>query len=286
MPRRSIPRPAKEAGTVIDMKTGQPAKANALPALCKRIRELREKAGIEQKALAARIGVTANAVSNWENGRGRPDINLLPDICNALSVTLYDLFDLDEPALRFSEQEKTHLAGYRQLSPGHRHAIDSLTNTLLEVQAAESSPLIRKLTYYQKSLSAGFGDPAEFDAGGEPIYLYASRDVDRADCVFTVNGDSMEPRFHSGDLVLVSRIPDAPELRHGEIGAFIVGNETYIKVYGEDGLESLNPAYQPLHFHEAESVYLIGRVSSILDPAQIASPEDVDRYRLLHPEEA
>ena len=109
--------------------------------------------------------------------------------------------------------------------------------------------------------------------------------MDKSDCVFTVNGDSMEPRFQDGDMVLVSRIPDAPSLRHGEIGAFIVGNETYIKVYGDQTLESLNPAYKPLHFHETESVYLIGRVTGVLDPAQVASREDVDRYLLLHPEE-
>ena len=285
MPRRSIKRPAKGTESIIDLKTGQPA-AVPLPALCERIRTFREKAGIGQKALAARIGVTPNAVSNWENGRGRPDINLLPEICSALSVTMYDLFDLEDPAASVSKKELAFLSQYRQLSPGHRTAVNELTDTLLEVQAAESRPLLRKLTYYQKSLSAGFGDPAEFETRGEPIFLYASREVDRADCVFTVNGDSMEPRFHSGDLVLVSRIPDAPELRHGEVGAFIVGNETYIKVYGQDSLESLNPAYRPLRFHEAESVYLIGRVTGILDPSRIASPEDVDRYRMLHPEEA
>ena len=49
-----------------------------LPAVCGRIRSLRERLGMEQKVLAARLGVTANAVSNWENGRSRPDLNLLP----------------------------------------------------------------------------------------------------------------------------------------------------------------------------------------------------------------
>ena len=94
----------------------------------------------------------------------------------------------------------------------------------------------------------------------------------------------MEPSYHDGDMVLISRIPDAPGLQLGEVGAFIVGNETYIKVYREDGLESLNPRYKPMHFHETESVYLIGRVMGILDPQQIAAAEDVEKYQMLHPE--
>ena len=284
MPRRSIERPAKGSGNVIDMKTGKAVEKPALPVLCERIRFFRERAGMEQKTLAKLIGVTGNAISNWENGRGRPDINLLPDICRALNVTMYDLFDMEDPGIRYSAGEQIFLDQYKQLSPGHRMAVDQMVDTLLKVQIAESVPLIRRLTFYQKSLAAGVGDPSEIDDEGQPIFLYASREVDRADCVFTVNGDSMEPEYHNGDMVLVSRIPDAPDLQLGEVGAFIVGNETYIKVYREEGLESLNPKYPIMHFHDAESVYLIGRVTGILDPKQVATAQDIDKFQMLHPE--
>ena len=284
MPRRSIERPAKGTGNVIDMKTGKAVERPALPVLCERIRFYRERAGMEQKTLAKLIGVTGNAVSNWENGRGRPDINLLPDICRALNVTMYDLFDMEDPSIRYSAGDQIFLDQYKQLSPGHRMAVDQMVDTLLKVQIAESVPLIRRLTFYQKSLAAGLGDPTEIDDEGQPIFLYASREVDRADCVFTVNGDSMEPEYHNGDMVLVSRIPDAPDLQPGEVGACIVGNETYIKVYREEGLESLNPKYPIMHFHDAESVYLIGRVTGILDPKQVATAQDIDKYQMLHPE--
>ena len=88
----------------------------------------------------------------------------------------------------------------------------------------------------------------------------------------------MEPAYHNGDLVLVARIPDAPDLQYGEVGAFIAGNETYIKVRGKDELLSLNPAFAPIRFDESTPVYLIGRVMGILDPEQIAAEEDVNRY--------
>ena len=282
MPRKKIERPAKGTSKVIDIKTGKVVEKRSLPVICERIRFYREKAGMEQKQLAKLIGVTGNAVTNWENGRGRPDINLLPDICRALDITMYDLFDMEAPTPRLTAGEQIFLDQYRQLSSGHQMAVSQMIDTLLKVQMVENVPQIRQLIYFQKSLAAGLGDPSEIDEEGTPIFLYSSEEVDKADCVFTVNGDSMEPEYHNGDLVLVSRIPGAPDLQPGEIGAFIIGNETYIKVYGEDGLESLNPKYKTMRFDESAAVYLIGRVTGILDPRRVATAADVEKYRMVH----
>ena len=285
MPRRSIDRSAKGTGKVIDMKTGEIVAKPAIPIVCERIRYYRERAGMEQKALAGKIGITPNAVSNWENGRGRPDLNLVPDICEALQITMYELFGAEEPAGQYTASEQILIGQYRELTPGNRVVAERMMDALLQVQSAERVPRICKLTYYEKALSAGFGDPTEFEGEGRPLYLYASREVDRADCVFSVGGDSMEPRYHDGDMVLVSRIPDAPDLQPGETGAFISGNETYIKIYEKDGLHSLNPAYETMHFDGGNRVYLIGRVTGILDPSLLASEADISKYLLLHPEE-
>lgn len=279
MPRRKIA--AIPAAGLPD----EAALSGALPALCRRVRFLREKRGLEQKELAARLGVTANAVSNWENGRSRPDLNLLPALGRELGVSLDELFGLEAfgsaagaSSLPADAAENQLLGRFRELSPGHRAAVLRLADALLEAQAQERLPSVRELVRYGRRLSAGPGDPTEFDEDGAPLYVYASPETERADCVFTVNGESMEPVFHSGDMVLVSRIPDAPALRPGEVGAFIAGNETYIKVYEEDGLHSLNPAFPTLTFGESTPVYLIGRVVGTLEPRQIASAADAERY--------
>ena len=255
-----------------------------LPAVCGRIRSLRERLGMEQKVLAARLGVTANAVSNWENGRSRPDLNLLPALCRALNVTLPELFGAQIPAGDVSADELRFIGRCRVLNAGHRAAVEQLVDALLEAQGgqetpdAEPLPPIRRLIRFDRPLAAGVGDPTEFEEAGTPIWLYDSPETEKADCVFSVNGESMEPAFKSGDMVLVSRIPDAPALQYGEIGAFIAGNETYIKVYEKDGLHSLNPAYPPLHFDESTPVFLIGRVMGRLDPRRIVPPAEVERY--------
>ena len=91
----------------------------------------------------------------------------------------------------------------------------------------------------------------------------------------------MEPDYRDGDLVLVERGASGLSIGMGEVGAFIVGNETYIKVREEDGLHSLNPKYDVLKFGE-ESVYLIGKVLTVLDPEKIAAASDVELFRMLH----
>ena len=253
--------------------------SSAQPAVCARIRMLREARGLEQKALAARLGVSANAVSNWENGRSRPDLALLPGLAEALGADLYELLGAEAPSGKASPAEQRLLDRCRALNEGHRAAVERLVESLLEAQAvpaAEALP-IRKLIHFDRPLAAGIGDPTEFDEAGTPIWLYASPETERAGCVFSVSGESMEPAFRSGDMVLVSRIPDAPALQYGEIGAFIAGNETYIKVYEKDGLHSLNPAYPTLTFDESTPVFLIGRVMGRLDPRRIVPAAEVER---------
>lgn len=284
MARRKIDLSTSGQGNLIDMKTGKPVETPVLPVICERIKHYREALGIEQKALAELIGVTKNAISNWECGRSRPDVNLLPAICEALNITLYDLFKRDDPTIKYTAREQMLVDGYRALNAGHRHAVDNLIDTLRNVEALENCPDLLPLTYYERQLAAGIVDPTEFDDEGETVYVHASPDARRADCIFTVNGNSMEPDFRSGQDVLVQRLNNGPDLKYGEIGAFIVGNETYIKEYQEDGLHSLNPAYAPMHFHEEESVYLIGRVLGILDKADYASTEETERYLAVHGE--
>ncbi len=256
---------------------GSSASRSPLTALCENIRKRRVALGLEQKELAGRIGVTANAISNWERGRARPDINLLPDICSALGISLYRLYSLEEPSSIQTEAETAHLEEYRKLDDGHRAAVDALIGKLLAAQETGKRRKLKKLINCDHALSAGIGDPSEFEERGEPIFVYADKVTERADLVFRVSGDSMEPEFKNGCRVLVQRIPDGPRLQCGEIGAFTFGNEAYIKEYQTDGLHSLNPAYSVLKFTGPDPVYLVGRIVGVLDEADIATPAEAER---------
>lgn len=53
---------------------------------------LRRKKGITQEELARYVGVSAQAVSKWENG-GVPDTELLPKIADFFEISIDKLFD-------------------------------------------------------------------------------------------------------------------------------------------------------------------------------------------------
>ena len=59
-----------------------------------KIKNLRNKAGLTQEQLAARLGISAQSVSKWENAVTMPDITLLPTLAGELGVTIDELFDL------------------------------------------------------------------------------------------------------------------------------------------------------------------------------------------------
>lgn len=60
--------------------------------LCKNICAQRKAAGLTQDALAAKLGVTYQAVSKWENGLSCPDVQLLPQIAEIFGISIDALF--------------------------------------------------------------------------------------------------------------------------------------------------------------------------------------------------
>ena len=50
-----------------------------------RIAKYRKEKGFTQESLAEQLGVSAQAVSKWENDASCPDINLLPQLCKTVS---------------------------------------------------------------------------------------------------------------------------------------------------------------------------------------------------------
>ena len=60
----------------------------------KNIAKYRKAKGLTQEELGAKLGVTNQAVSKWESEVSMPDVMLLPEIANALNITLYDLYGI------------------------------------------------------------------------------------------------------------------------------------------------------------------------------------------------
>ena len=59
--------------------------------LGKRIVANRKRVGLTQDQLAEKLGVTAQAVSKWENDQSCPDINMLPKLCRIFGISTDEL---------------------------------------------------------------------------------------------------------------------------------------------------------------------------------------------------
>lgn len=81
----------------------------ALSSIGDRIRHARKSAGLNQAALAARVGVTQPAVANWESGVHDPRRMMLAKLADALSVSLEWLAEGQRSA---SERDKGAAAAY------------------------------------------------------------------------------------------------------------------------------------------------------------------------------
>ena len=54
----------------------------------KRIGQNRKRLGLTQDQLAEKLGVTAQAVSKWENDQSCPDINMLPKLAEIFGISV------------------------------------------------------------------------------------------------------------------------------------------------------------------------------------------------------
>lgn len=63
----------------------------------KKIRNLREMAGMSQTDLAARLGVKPCTVSRWESGEKVPELTTLLKLADVFGVTLDYLLGRNEP---------------------------------------------------------------------------------------------------------------------------------------------------------------------------------------------
>ena len=64
--------------------------------LGRKIADKRKISGVTQHDLATKVGVTAQAVSKWEQGRSCPDIAILDEIADALGISLIELLGMEE----------------------------------------------------------------------------------------------------------------------------------------------------------------------------------------------
>lgn len=114
----------------------------------------------------------------------------------------------------------------------------------------------RALLLYDLPVSAGPGVYLD-DTVAEEIRVPDNEKTRVADFALRISGNSMEPKFHDGDVLLVQ---DSDSVEVGELGIFVLDGNGYFKKYGGDCLISLNPEYGNILLKEYAEAVCCGRV--------------------------
>lgn len=189
-----------------------------------RLKELREKRGMNMREVAAALGYKYMTYVNYEKG----DRQLYPDqlikIADFYEVSIDYLLGRDDRTvvIRSPLDEK-----YEALDERGRKVVDAV----IEV---ESGPKIVELPKRETKIiplfvaAAGPGEPVPDD--GFDDYEVDADSV--ANFAVKISGDSMEPYLHDGEVVLCKR--KRPEI--GELAVIMVNGFLVVKQYITDGL--------------------------------------------------
>lgn len=160
--------------------------------------------------------------------------------------------------LTFEEQD--HIKKYRDLDSHGKKVVDVVLdeeyNRILSYEDEQDNSNEYFIAYYDLPASAGTGAFLHTDTT-QKLKVPETPTTLRADFAVRVSGDSMEPKYYDGDILLVEEKPD---IEMGQIGIFVLNGTGYVKKKGENGLISLNPKYDPIEPETFDDCRCIGKV--------------------------
>ena len=220
-----------------------------------RIYQARHDLDLTLDDIASRIGVTKSTVQRYEKGNiEKIKLPVITAIANVLQVNSDwllgnndDPVPASSPLLHSSPVPRPIDPMYDSLNPtgqGELCRYGRYLSSMEEYRADDSEPPIIYIKHYLVPSAAGYASPIEGE-DYENIPLPAGAPSE-ADFCLNIQGDSMEPYIHDGELVYVKR--DAP-LSEFEPGIFFVDGDVLCKQWCKDYtgalyLLSANPARQ------------------------------------------
>ena len=202
-----------------------------------RLRARREELRMTRSELARDLGVSASAISNYENDLSFPKQEILARLFDALSVEPNELYQdsVNAAVFTLTRPERELLEKCRSLSATGRRAVHALVDSLCEYRDeltadAGEAPEPRQIPLYRTPAAAGYASPV---FGEDFDYVSVDETVPRgAEFGVRIQGDSMAPAIADGSVVYVNRDP----LESGDVGIFCVDGDMLCKQYHRDAL--------------------------------------------------
>lgn len=90
-----------------------------------------DRSGTNQVQLADKLGISKGTVNNWARGNNSPDVDMVPQICKVLGISILDLYS----PTKFEPQEsiKKKSPSATEAAPGEdvRNIFDKLNDLLV-----------------------------------------------------------------------------------------------------------------------------------------------------------
>lgn len=229
------------------------------------IKEARERIGMSQKDFAAILEIGASTLNGYEKGNHEPKSDILCKIAKLCNTTIDYLLGItndpepETPNFKTTSSEQAHIKKYRALDEHGKDMVDTVLNKEHErilSYEAEETPEEYFVKYYDMPASAGTGVPLD-DEPYQYLKVPETPTTLRADFAIRVSGDSMEPKYYDGDILLVE---NAIDIEIGEIGIFVLNGAGYVKKKGRKGLISLNENYNDIDVKEYDNCKCVGKV--------------------------
>lgn len=207
-----------------------------------RLVKARKEIGLNQKQFAERMGITTTRLNYWEKDKRQPDVEMIKALASALDVSADYLIGNENNAPAYSAEALSVAEQFDSLDEHGQRVVLAVLDAEVERLTDNISPLRPRkvIPLIGASFAAGPGEP-DFGNGWEDYEVPADS---RAEFALRVNGDSMEPVLHDGQIALGVKRPPEP----GEVGAFLLDGAFLVKQcagdnYGNVYLFSFNSAY-------------------------------------------
>ncbi len=209
-----------------------------------RINDLKKIKGLTNRKISEMTGISISSLDKITSGENtNPKLETVRLICKAVGCTLGDLIDDPANSNAPTAAEQEHIKKYRTLDTHGQKAVSAVLDVEYERCTEKAEPNraeLIEISINYSPVSAGLGDELEDYEQWDKVNVLLTPESRKADFVLRVDGDSMEPKFHDGDYILIRK---QPAVDIGQIGIFDVDGKGYVKKYGGDRLISLNKEY-------------------------------------------
>lgn len=249
------------------------------------LKKHRSAAKLTMGEFAEMMHVSRNTIINWEADKSKPDYRYIPEICALLGIKLHELFGM-EPENGLDPVEERVLNFFRQLTPVSRRVVEKMIYAMLNEEIAQKDRTMKstfRIFLVRPGMAAaGVGDYVP-DSPPEYTFLRKNTVNDRADGIVKVDGDSMEPVFHSGDYLYYENAVSASP---GEDVIVDTDDGAVIKRLAEDNtLYSVNPDIPYPKKNEQNTLVIRGRVLGTVHSSDMPSADEADTLEELFSDE-